>query len=84
MHTFLCTLLFYALSCNSIQVPLGLRFDMKAALPTLTLPYATYRAASYNPIGNVSNGAGKGVRSSTNRPLDLHFQKHPLCSSPNR
>ncbi|KAL8899741.1 MAG: hypothetical protein Q9207_006038 [Kuettlingeria erythrocarpa] len=26
---------------------------MTADLPTLTLPYATYRAASYNPIGNI-------------------------------
>ena len=33
---------------------LGLRFDKRqSALPTLTLPYATYRAANYNPNGDV-------------------------------
>ncbi|KAL8941353.1 MAG: hypothetical protein Q9216_002292 [Gyalolechia sp. 2 TL-2023] len=47
------TAFLYALLCSSTQVPLGLRFDATTDLPTLTLPYATYRAASYNPIGNI-------------------------------
>lgn len=35
--------------------PLGLKFEKRAGelLPTLTLPYATYRAASYDPNGDV-------------------------------
>ncbi|KAL8951799.1 MAG: hypothetical protein Q9222_002248 [Ikaeria aurantiellina] len=33
--------------------PLGVKFEKRAgALPTLTLPYATYRAASYNTNGD--------------------------------
>lgn len=33
---------------------LGLQFEKRAGeLPTLTLPYATYRAARYNPNGDV-------------------------------
>lgn len=33
---------------------LGLQFEKRAgALPILTLPYATYRAATYNPSGDV-------------------------------
>ncbi|KAL8800938.1 MAG: hypothetical protein Q9182_004820 [Xanthomendoza sp. 2 TL-2023] len=33
---------------------LGLKFDKRAdSLPTLTLPYGTYRAAKYNPNGDI-------------------------------
>ena len=33
---------------------LDLRLDKRhSTLPTLTLPYATYRAANYNPNGDV-------------------------------
>ena len=31
----------------------GLQFDKRADLPLLKLPYATYRAASYDPNGDV-------------------------------
>ncbi|KAL8917021.1 MAG: hypothetical protein Q9208_008196 [Pyrenodesmia sp. 3 TL-2023] len=53
MHPLLGIVSIYALSCSAIQIPLGLRFDTTAELPTLTLPYATYRAAGYNPVGNI-------------------------------
>ena len=34
--------------------PLGVKFDKRAdGLPTLTLPYATYRAKSFNSNGDV-------------------------------
>ena len=40
--------------CRAAPANLGLNFDKRAdALPTLTLPYATYQAASYNPDGDV-------------------------------
>ncbi|KAL8850387.1 MAG: hypothetical protein Q9221_004707 [Calogaya cf. arnoldii] len=53
MRALLCTTFLYALKCSSMQVPLGLGFDKTAGLPILTLPYATYRAASYNPNGDI-------------------------------
>ncbi|KAL8645980.1 MAG: hypothetical protein Q9226_007059 [Calogaya cf. arnoldii] len=53
MRALLCTTFFYALSSSFRQVPLGLGFDKTAGSPTLTLPYATYRAASYNPNGDI-------------------------------
>lgn len=35
---------------------LGLRFDKRAdELPTLTLPYATYRASEHDPNGDASS-----------------------------
>lgn len=41
-------------ACCAAPANLGLGFDKRAdALPTLTLPYATYKAASYNPNGDV-------------------------------
>ena len=47
----------YLLAITTLAAPpqLGLKFDKNAGgLPTLTLPYATYRAASYNPNGEVA------------------------------
>ncbi|KAL8650968.1 MAG: hypothetical protein Q9210_003512 [Variospora velana] len=51
-------LIFAAIACASstFAAPpqLGLKFDKRAdALPTLTLPYGTYRAARYNPNGDL-------------------------------
>ncbi|CAL8578603.1 hypothetical protein XPA_004372 [Xanthoria parietina] len=53
MHPLLCAVFFYAALCSSTQVPLGLGLDMTAGLPTLTLPYAKYRASSFNPNGDI-------------------------------
>lgn len=40
--------------CRASPAKLGLSFDKRAdSLPTLTLPYATYQAANYNPDGDV-------------------------------
>ena len=40
--------------CHAASSDLGLKFDKRqSALPTLTLPYATYQAADYNPDGEV-------------------------------
>ncbi|KAL8746200.1 MAG: hypothetical protein Q9190_001754 [Brigantiaea leucoxantha] len=40
--------------CIAAPANLGLKFDKRAdGLPTLTLPYATYRAARYNPNGDI-------------------------------
>lgn len=60
MHPLLCAVFFYAVVCSSTQVPLGLGLDMTAGLPTLTLPYAKYRASSFNPNGDVSYRAFSG------------------------
>lgn len=54
MHPLLCVVFLYAVLCSSTQVPLGLGLDMTAGLPTLTLPYAKYRASSFNPNRDVS------------------------------
>ena len=80
----LCTVFLYALSCNPMQIPLGLELNTTAGLPTLTLPYATYRAASFNPNGNVtSHQAYKCFAAVLTASLDLHLQKHPLWRSSN-
>ena len=55
MRLLLITIFPYALSCGALQFPLGLRLDKTAGLPTLTLSYATYRAASFDPNGDVGN-----------------------------
>ena len=48
------TLMLVAL-CRAAPATLGIIFDKRAdAMPTLTLPYATYQAASYNADGDVS------------------------------
>lgn len=39
--------------CQAAPAQNGIRFDKRADLPLLKLPYATYRAASYNPNGDV-------------------------------
>lgn len=40
--------------CDAAPPKLGLSFDKRAdSMPTLTLPYATYRATEYNPNGDV-------------------------------
>lgn len=62
MHLLLCAVFLYAVVCSSTQqVPLGFGFDTTAGLPTLTLPYATYRAASFNANGDVSHRALRGL-----------------------
>ena len=55
MKLSLASTLLLAAACQAAPAKLGLAFDKRAdALPTLTLPYATYRAADYNPNGDVS------------------------------
>ena len=40
--------------CRAAPIELGLRFDKRAGtLPTLTLPYGTYQASSYDANGDV-------------------------------
>ena len=42
--------------CRAAPTELGLKFDKRAgALPTLTLPYGTYQARSYDANGDVSS-----------------------------
>ena len=61
---------------------LGLKFDKRAgALPTLTLPYATYRAARYNPNGDVRLVSIAPADTCTKFILDLCFQKYPFRRS---
>ncbi len=52
---FSLTLLFTLVAiCRAAPANVGITFEKRAnAMPTLTLPYATYRAASYNPNGDV-------------------------------
>ena len=54
MNPIITLLLALTVLCRAAPANLGLSFDKRAgALPTLKLPYATYRAASYNPNGDV-------------------------------
>ncbi|KAL8637666.1 MAG: hypothetical protein Q9228_005088, partial [Teloschistes exilis] len=54
MFKVLLALSFWAATILAAPSPLGLKFEKRAGqLPTLTLPYATYRAASYNPNGDI-------------------------------
>ncbi|KAG8533899.1 uncharacterized protein KY384_001640 [Bacidia gigantensis] len=38
---------------NAAPAPLEVKFEKRADLPLLTLPYGTYRASSYNPNGDI-------------------------------
>ncbi|KAL9578394.1 MAG: hypothetical protein Q9212_005744 [Teloschistes hypoglaucus] len=50
----LITLSLWAATSFAAPPHLGLKFEKRAGqLPTLSLPYATYRAASYNPNGDI-------------------------------
>lgn len=56
MAIFSTFLFLLCLLSSSIAAPveLGVQFDKRAGtLPTLTLPYGTYRASLYNPNGDV-------------------------------
>lgn len=48
-----CALGFLVALVNASPAKLGLQFDKRDDLPLLKLPYATYRAASYDPDGDV-------------------------------
>ncbi|KAL8667906.1 MAG: hypothetical protein Q9202_000371 [Teloschistes flavicans] len=61
--------------------PLGLKFEKRAGeqLPTLTLPYATYRAASYDPNGDIY--VFKNIRFAAAPVGDLRWAK-PASPTP--
>jgi hypothetical protein len=40
---------------------LGIKFDSSSALPTLTLPYGTWRAFSYDSVNDVSFLASSSI-----------------------
>ena len=50
----LCGALAQAAPTQSPAGKLGLKFEKRGSLPTLTLPDATYQAASYNAQSDVS------------------------------
>ena len=54
MQLILCAICLILCHCHAVPAPLGLRFEKRDTLPTLTLPYATYQASNYNPNGDVS------------------------------
>lgn len=67
--------------CRAASANLGLSFDKRAgSLPTLKLPYATYRAASYNPNGDVclARSSHFFLAHLLTFLADLHLQEHPL------
>lgn len=37
----------------SVPVELGVRFEERSTLPTLTLPYGTWKAASYDSVSEM-------------------------------
>ncbi|KAL6720357.1 hypothetical protein ACLMJK_002278 [Lecanora helva] len=60
--------------CHATPANLGLTFDERAnAMPTLTLPYATYKAASYNPDGDIYTF--KNIRFAAAPVGDLRWSK---------
>ena len=49
-----CGAVLLATPCLTAPAELGLKFDKRAGvLPTLTLPYGTWQASSYDPNGDV-------------------------------
>lgn len=38
---------------SAAPTPLGVQFDKRATLPTLTLPYGTWQASSYNAVADM-------------------------------
>ncbi|KAL8930417.1 MAG: hypothetical protein Q9208_000601 [Pyrenodesmia sp. 3 TL-2023] len=61
--TFIALLSIWASTTLAAPAPLGLQFDKRAGeLPTLTLPYATYRAARYVPNGDFQIYVFKNIR----------------------
>lgn len=60
--------------CRAAPAKLGLSFDKRAdSLPTLTLPYATYQAANYNPDGDIYTF--KNIRFAAPPTGDLRWAK---------
>ncbi|KAL8763143.1 MAG: hypothetical protein Q9184_000988 [Pyrenodesmia sp. 2 TL-2023] len=54
LKTFIALLSVWASTTLAAPAQLGLQFDKRAGeLPTLTLPYATYRAATYHSRGDI-------------------------------
>ena len=54
MNKILYLILSLAAICCPASADLGITFDKRAdSLPVLKLPYASYRAASYDPNGDV-------------------------------
>lgn len=55
MIKYIFSSLLLAWLCSTAPVELGIRFDKRdGALPTLTLPYGTWRATKFEPNGDVS------------------------------
>lgn len=53
MFSRICVAFLAFACCQAAPAQNGIQFDKRADLPLLKLPYATYRAASYNPNGDV-------------------------------
>ena len=50
-------------TCHAAPANLGLNFEKRAgSLPTLTLPYATYQASSYDSDGDVGRAFKGGIQ----------------------
>lgn len=77
---------------DSITLELGIKFDKRSdSLPTLTLPYSTYQAASYDSTSDVRVQylLWEKICSISSVKLtillDIYVHEHPLCSaSPGR
>lgn len=87
--SFICGAVLLAAPCLAAPAELGLKFNKRAgALPTLTLPYGTWQASSYNPDGDVCHlSIPRSLHIFINDPPelnivpDLYIQKYPLWSS---
>lgn len=81
MFSLYLSVLFLVAECLAVPATEGVSFDKRAGeLPTLTLPYATYRAASYNPNGDVLRLlAQKMGEVKADLSLVLCIQEHSLC-----
>lgn len=73
----LLQLLTLLMACLATSAETGLKFEKRAgALPTLTLPYGTYRADNFNPDGEVGKSYKRPGKKQLTTTKDLHLQKH--------
>ncbi|KAH8816214.1 Alpha/Beta hydrolase protein [Xylogone sp. PMI_703] len=58
---------------SAVPATLGVRFDERSSMPTLTLPYGTWKASDYNPISKIYTF--KNIRFAAPPVGDLRWQK---------
>ena len=81
--SFICGAVLLAASCLAAPTKLGLEFNKRgSALPTLTLPYGTWQASSYDANGDVCSQCTSFHAIDRLKPAkDIYVQEYPFWSS---